>query len=102
MSYDEHLISTNGGDGEADVLGEIEARRESYTDGCERHDFCLRADFAALLAVVREQRAVLDAVQKLMQAAWDGQTYVLPGGYPSRPVEAFDLRAALTATEAAL
>jgi len=58
-----------------------------------------RADVPALLAMVREQRAVLDAVQKLMQAAWDGQTYVLPGGYPSRPVEAFDLRAALATPE---
>ena len=33
MSYDEHLISMAGGDGEADVLGEIEARASAATPG---------------------------------------------------------------------
>ena len=39
--------------------------------------------------------ARLKAVETLTEAAWAGDLYVLPGGYPSRPVEAFDLRNAL-------
>jgi hypothetical protein len=31
--YNEHLISMAGGDGEADLLGEIEARAEAATEG---------------------------------------------------------------------
>jgi len=38
MSYDEHLISMAGGDGEADALGEIEARVNAAAVGPWRWD----------------------------------------------------------------
>ena len=65
MSYDEHLISMAGGDWEADVLGEIEARDKAVgplskqPHLSESHEALL--DRRALLAMVREQRARLDA-----------------------------------------
>lgn len=40
--------------------------------------------------------AALEAINVLAQKAWAGDYYVLPGGYPSRPVEAFDIRKAIT------
>jgi hypothetical protein len=50
-----------------------------------------------LLSLVRAQQSALDGVRKLTEAAFAGNLYVLPGGYPSRPVEAFELRQALDA-----
>ena len=63
MSYDEHLISMAGGDG--DVLAGIEARipqiPESAMSRAER-------DRATLLAMVREQAARLDAVEAVTES----------------------------------
>jgi len=60
MSYDEHLISMAGGDG--DVLDQIAARipriPESEMSRAER-------DRATLIARVREQRAVIERVKAL-------------------------------------
>jgi hypothetical protein len=39
----------------------------------------------------------LDAVLALADEAYSGPSYVLPGGYPSRPVEVHAIRAAVTA-----
>lgn len=50
-------------------LDAIQARRESYLEGCSAHDDCLRSDMAALLALVREQQAQIERVQELA-AAW--------------------------------
>ena len=44
MSYDEHLISMAGGDGEVDVLGEIEARVNAATPGPWKGDTGTRGD----------------------------------------------------------
>ena len=64
--YTEHLISMAGGDGEADVLGEIEARipqiPESEMSRAER-------DRAALLAMVREQQAALSLIANQVNAS---------------------------------
>lgn len=98
--YDEHLISEAGGDG--DPLDAIEARDKASDPLCESpcpsEECAAMQDRRTLLALVREQAAKLDAVRELTQAAWDGELYVLPGGYPSKPVEAFDLRRALGPT----
>ena len=98
IDYSEHLISMAGGDGEADVLGEIEARAQAATSGpwgmavsADRKwalilvnagtetEFSVarsaddddasfiahaRADIPALLAMVREQRAVIERVRE--------------------------------------
>jgi len=110
MSYDEHLISMAGWDGEADVLGEIEARAQAATEGpwepepTRAGDYMpyygvkslakgwnvvharvdwegfghgsrqadaefiahAREDIPALLAMVREQRARLDAATAIL------------------------------------
>jgi hypothetical protein len=60
--YNEHLISMAGGDG--DVVAEIAARipqiHESEMSRAEK-------DRAALLAMVREQRAVIERVEVLVE-----------------------------------
>ena len=137
--YSEHLISMAGGDGEVDVLGEIEARVNAATPGPWKGDTgtrgdCVvwgpngrflmnmqaephwleysgekrmvsfdvdrrdaefiahaRTDIPALLAMVREQRAVIERVKALVEGPHDGW-----GLIPQRRI-----RAALTATEAA-
>jgi len=97
--YSEHLISMAGGDGEVDVLGEIEARVGAATAGhwyaetmgkhradvlathedgaiviCEHAgedaDFIAhaRTDVPTLLAMVREQRAV---IERAKAEGWD-------------------------------
>jgi len=119
--YSEHLISMAGGDGEADVLGEIEARANAATpgpwawegesgdswpqsdnslvtayvpDGREWPESILsgwgydasgisvekdadgefiahaRTDIPALLAMVREQRAVIERVEAVADKWW--------------------------------
>jgi len=81
MSYDEHLISMAGGDGEADVLGEIEAHKESLnrahrmscSDPSDPSRKTTYSDSAAaityLLAMVREQAAKLDALNYRVEKA---------------------------------
>ena len=107
MSYDEHLISMAGGDGDnaTDQLAAIEARadkvvewRKHFVSPQSNIDYSQR-DVPALIALVREQQDKLDRVEALINKAFTDSTYILPGGYPSRPVEASDLRAAITATE---
>jgi len=134
--YSEHLISMAGGDGDADVLGEIEARATSAHPapwkawdrgiGYEIHTWLdeplnaghretfniadanfiahARTDIPALLAMVREQRAVLERVEAVLtaietHASLDSSPveYRTVGGW----VDVEDaLTAALTATEA--
>ena len=72
MSYDEHLISMAGGDGETD-LDAIEARIhdcQSYNFGMRNANKLAHEDVPALLALVREQQAKLDRAVKL--ADWAG------------------------------
>jgi len=91
MSYDEHLISMAGGDGETvDQLAAIEARRAAYMRGdtSQQTIFEIVADGAQLLALVREQQAKLDRVEALA----DKYPYTILGR---------DIRAAITATEEA-
>jgi len=67
MSYDEHLISMAGGEG--DVLDQIEARIrdcKSYNFGMRNADKLAHEDAPALLAMVREQRARLDAATAIL------------------------------------
>jgi len=95
MSYDEHLISMAGGDGDSDHLAAIEARAQAATEGLWRAGgsgvvadreyvamgvrtdpdaaFIANAptDIAHLLALVREQQAKLDRVLEL--AYWAGK-----------------------------
>ena len=84
MSYDEHLISMAGGDGETvDQLAAIEARANviqrcmnaAPNDCYDMSDIGSALDAAAndvpdLLALVREQQAKLDRILKL--ADWAG------------------------------
>jgi len=97
MSYDEHLISQAGGDGDVPSrLAAIEARAQAATEGPWQMDegsyhvyrgedmICAdlytepdaafianaRTDVPALLALVREQQAKLDRILKL--ADWAG------------------------------
>lgn len=66
MSYDERLISMAGGDGEADVLDEIEGRhadQATYSWPGLAHE--AHADRETLLAMVREQRAAIERVEAL-------------------------------------
>ena len=62
MSYDEHLISMAGGDGELD-LALIEKFEDQAENGAMRPED--RRDLQALLALVREQQAKLDRVREL-------------------------------------
>ena len=70
MSYDEHLISMAGGDGETvDQLAAIEARltadEAEYGTGYEwEYSF---QDRRTLLALVREQQAKLDRLNELVR-----------------------------------
>ena len=115
MSYDEHLISMAGGDGETvDQLAAIEARAQAAIVERESNFLDLRqfapviraidessTDVPALLAMVREQRAKLDRVEA-QAARWatlsDGHAY-----YAKRIRHAIkgppSIRAAITATE---
>jgi hypothetical protein len=72
--YSEHLISMAGGDGERDLLGEIEARRadcQTYNFGMRNANKLAHEDVPALLAMVREQKARLAVVAEL--ANWAGK-----------------------------
>ena len=73
MSYDEHLISMAGGDGDnaTDQLAAIEARagkvvewRKHFVSPQSNIDYSQR-DVPALLALVRDQQAKLDRVAAL-------------------------------------
>ena len=100
MSYDEHLISMAGGDGETvDQLAAIEARAQAAIVERESNFLDLRqfapviraidessTDVPALLALVREQQATLDRVKALA----DKYPYTILGR---------DICAAITATE---
>jgi hypothetical protein len=138
--YTEHLISMAGGDGEADVLGEIEARanaatmgpwhvwddgdvattwtrsftrrksRETYTSevhiaNCGGADANFiahaRTDIPALLAMVREHRAVIERVQELADDMVTRTPNVPEYDLGLIRLVASQFRAALTATEAA-
>jgi len=72
MSYDEHLISMAGGDGDAGVLGEIEARDKAVGPLSKQphlsESYEALLDRRALIAMVREQRAVLELVEALAHA----------------------------------
>ena len=71
MSYDEHLISTAGGDGETvDRLAAIEARALNGDPSYHSHANAME-DRRTLLALVREQQAKLDRVLEL--ACWAGK-----------------------------
>jgi len=90
MSYDEHLISMAGGDGDSTVdhLAAIDARRadcQTYNFGMRNADKLAHEDVPALLALVREQQAKLDRVGALA----DKYPYTILGR---------DIRAAITAT----
>jgi len=63
MSYDEHLISMAGGDGDRLDLDAIQARAQinKYLGKTASQDEA--KDTLALLAMVREQRAILDAIR---------------------------------------
>jgi len=83
MSYDEHLISMAGGDGEtADQLAAIEARAQAAIVERESNFLDLRqfapviraidessTDVPALLALVREQHAALALIANQVKAA---------------------------------
>ena len=85
MSYDEHLISMAGGDGETvDQLAAIEARAQAAIVERESNFLDLRqfapviraidessTDVPALLAMVREQQDQLDRILEL--AHWAGK-----------------------------
>jgi len=97
--YSEHLISMAGGDGEADVLGEIEARTTPKQGGWESVQ---DRDIRTLLAMVREQRAVIGRVRELCDSIPRG--LALDGGEPSDADYALfgfsnTIRAALTTPE---
>jgi len=65
MSYDEHLISMAGGDGEAkDPFAAIEARHKRLA---HYSPHLADPDVTALLAMVREQRAQLDKLATLAE-----------------------------------
>lgn len=69
-SYDEHLISMAGGDG--DQLAEIEARRadcQTYNFGMRNADLLAKEDVPYLLALVREQAAKLDLLTLALEEA---------------------------------
>ena len=76
MSYDEHLISMAGGDGDTvDQLAAIEARadkvaewRKHFVSPQSNIDYSQR-DVPALLALVREQRAALALIANQVNAA---------------------------------
>jgi len=107
MSYDEHLISVAGGDGETvDQLAAIEARGKGKR--CPTHESCLRADLHAALAIAREQAAKLDAIEKLAEKFQAAQSSDIAKrenaqfdlGYSAgRRAAGSILRAAITATE---
>jgi hypothetical protein len=107
MSYDEHLISMAGGDGEAaDALAAIEARLRSDKVHDLGTDQCVR-DREHLLAIVREQRAVIERVEAIHQMQGDSYKTcshcVRPSGYPNRSEQPVrwpcPTIAAITATE---
>jgi len=120
MSYDEHLISMAGGDGDTvDQLAAIEARANAATEGPwevstgmadqsiifmpDGYSFKVnghpdskfiahaRTDVPALLALVRERDAQIEAVRNLANAHGRHGFLVTPA----------DIRAAITATEEA-
>ena len=116
MSYDEHLISMAGGDGEPDAITAITEyvrQRERMTrdlgdvihncwsDPAAELATLRLSDLTALLALVREQQAKLDRVEA-QAARWatlsDGHAY-----YAKRIRHAIkgppSIRAAITATE---
>jgi len=112
MSYDEHLISMAGGDGDSavDQLAAIEARltndEAEYGTGYEWEQSFL--DRRALLALVREQRAKLDRVEALAERFQAAQSSDIAKrenaqfdlGYSAgRRAAGSILRAAITATE---
>jgi len=70
--YNERLISMAGGDGEADVLGEIEARDKAVGPLSKQPHLSesqeALLDRRALLAMVREQRAVIERVEAVLTA----------------------------------
>jgi len=102
--YTEHLISMAGGDGDVLDLDAIQARAEinKYLGKTASQDEA--KDTLALLAMVREQRAVLERVEAVLtaietHASLDSSPveYRTVGGW----VDVEDaLTAALTATEA--
>ena len=96
MSYDEHLISMAGGDGELD-LAAIEARaasdRAHFANG-NAFQLADSKDREYLLALVREQQAKLDRVEKVAKR----ELHDLPVWY-SGFIRAYDVLAAITATE---
>jgi len=118
MSYDEHLISMAGGDGEPDAitaraeraagaLYALSSEADSGTPFAERHfiarnrylgmaDAALAAaDVPALLALVREQQAKLDRVEALADEA----DAIAKRRRDLWHVAPSDIRAAITATE---
>ena len=105
MSYDEHLISMAGGDGESiDHLAAIEARittdESEYGTGYEwEHSF---QDRRALIALVREQQARADrdveAAIEAGLATHDWEMFEAKNGDIAEAV-AEAIRAAITATE---
>ena len=67
MSYDEHLISMAGGDGETvDRLAAIEARALNGDPSYHSHANAME-DRRTLLALVREQQAKLEAIGKITE-----------------------------------
>ena len=97
MSYDEHLISMAGGDGDLD-LSAIEARRadcQTYNFGMRNADKLAHEDVPALLALVREQQAKLDRVEALADEA----DAIAKRRRDLWHVAPSDIRAAITATE---
>jgi len=111
MSYDEHLISMAGGDGERDHIGSVteyvrQRRLLSKDLGLVVHGVfsdpeAEMADLTvdhleALLTMVREQRAVIERVRELAENAPKMQNM---GGWSPGIVIASDLIAALATRE---
>jgi hypothetical protein len=102
MSYDEHLISQAGGDG--DQLAAIEARRadcQTYNFGMRNANKLAHEDVPALLAMVREQRAVIERVEavrgELFEFSKDGS--LTSGQCAAYRDASRAINAALTATD---
>jgi len=102
MSYDEHLISMAGGDGEPVDLAAIEARDKASdplcTQPCPSEECAAMQDRRTLLTLVREQRAALALIANQCNAA--EMLCRMNGSDPEFAiVPAVAIRAAITATE---
>lgn len=99
MSYDEHLISQAGGDG--DMLDQIQRRIndcQTYKFGMLNADKLAHEDAPYLLALVQEQQARIERVEDLCNS-WDRMATTSNTQDTTLRATAYAIRAALATPE---